>query len=223
MLLLRIAILLGIVTAPSLGSAQDVLATHSSRPQSYLLRGTVKDGGTGRAVVGAQIWPDKKGWGAISDSGGRFELHWPIRSVWTFSVSACGRKALARFQVDFFHDSIIERRISVPRASRRQCQSGDRPPWTVDARDTTLFRGRYTYSWEGGGWLTSCSGQTHWPDWDSALEPLLREHKQREGQRTFVQMRGRVAPSWAGDVFPGPIFLVRTVDEVREPQPDDCP
>ena len=187
-------------------------------PRSYVLRGTVRDSTTGRPVPGAQIWPGLTGWGVVSDSVGRYELRWRYRSVQTFLVRLCGGPDLARVTVDFWRDSVIVRDIAIA-APQHPCPADSRPPWAVDARDTTSFRGHYIASWEGGGWLEACTGERFHPDWGSPLARALRE-RMRSGQRSFVRFRGRVGDD-RNYVF-GPIFLVAKVDEVRDPRPDDC-
>jgi len=200
-------------------------------PENYLLRGTIRDSSTGAPVSGARIWPYLKGWGAVSDERGTYELRWRGRAVETFIVRLCDERNVTTIQVDFFRDSVVQRDISIAASSHRSCTSDERLPWAVDARDTTRFRGHYTYSWEGGGRLRACGGATYAPDWDSALGQKLRQRQQREGQVSFVRFQGRVAPDRLGDDlapgliqvnYPGPIFLVNKVEEVRGPRPGDC-
>jgi hypothetical protein len=188
-------------------------------PRSYVLRGTVRDSATGRPVPGAQIWPVLTGWGVVSDSVGRYELRWGYRAVHAFLVRLCGGPDLARVTVDFWRDSLISRDIAIV-APQHSCRANSRPPWAVDARDTTSFRGHYVYSWEGGGWLEACTGERFHPDRGSPLATALRGRTRSEGQRSFVRFRGRVGDDRSYIV--GPIFLVAKVDEVREPRADDC-
>ncbi len=197
-------------------------------PDDYVLTGTVRDARTGAPLPDIRIWPMEKGWGAVTDSAGRYELRWRGRAVWTFIVRHCGEQNLAAFQVDFFRESSIQHDVSLT-GEPRQCTNEGRLPWSVDARDTTRFRGHYTYSWEGGGWLEACDGSTYLPDWDSKLAAQLSQRQKREGQVTFVRFLGRVAPdnleTPPGTVrmtFPGPLFLVNTVEEVRDPRKNDC-
>jgi len=192
-------------------------------PENYTLRGTVRDTRTGTPIPDARVWPTDKGWGAVTDSAGNYELRWHGRAVWTFVVRHCGERNLDTFQVDFFRDSMIQHDVSLTLPDPR------RLPWAVDARDTVQFRGHYTYSWEGGGWLKACDGSTFSPDWDSELARPLRARQSREGQVTFVQFKGRVAPdsleTSPGMIrlrFPGPLFLVNKVEEVRDPRGNDC-
>jgi hypothetical protein len=200
-------------------------------PKTYLLRGVVRDQSTGAPVADARIWPLHKGWGAVSDEQGRYELRWRGRAVWTFLVRLCEDRNVARFQVDFDEDSVPQRDLMVPASGHFSCPDSDRVPWAVDARDTASFVGHYIYSWEGGGWLETCDGATYSPDWDSVLGKQLRRRQQREGQRSFVRFRGRVAADRMEDDlapglvyvnFPGPLYLVNTVDEVRDARPGDC-
>jgi hypothetical protein len=203
------------VTGASVGAAQGT-------PRSYVLRGTVRDSATGRRVPDAQIWPILTSWGVVSDSGGRYELRWPYRSVHAFLVRLCGGPDLARVTVDFWRDSIINRDISITPSPR--CPVDTRPPWAVDARDTTSFRGHYISSWEGGGWLEACTGERFHPDWGSPLGSALRKRNRRnrsEGRRSFVRFRGRIGDD-RNYAF-GPIFLVVAIEEVRDPRADDCP
>ncbi len=200
-------------------------------PETYLLRGTVRNARTGAPVAGASIWPYLKGWGAVSDPQGNYQLHWRERAVETFIVRHCDERNLATIHVDFFQDSVLQRDVSIEASSDRPCADSDRLPWAVDSRDTTHFVGYYIYSWEGGGWLKACGGATYSPDWDSALAQALRPRHAREGQVSFVRFRGRVARDGLGDApapgyvsmnYPGPLYLVNKVDEVRDPRPDDC-
>jgi hypothetical protein len=200
-------------------------------PENYILRGTVRDSTTGAPVSGARIWPYLKGWGVVSDAQGNYELRWRGRAVWTIIVRLCDDRNVTTIAVDFFRDSVVQRDISIAASSAGPCRSSDRLPWAVDARDTTPFTGHYTYSWEGGGWLETCGGTTYSPDWDSALGQTLKQRQQREGQVSFVRFLGRVAPDRLGDNlapglvrmnYPGPIYLVSKVVEVRDPRPDDC-
>jgi len=194
-------------------------ATAQGTPRSYVLRGTVRDSATDQPVPGAQIWPILTGWGVISDSAGRYELPWGYRSVHSFLVRLCGGPDLARVTVDFWRDSVINRDISIA-GPRQPCPADPRPPWSVDARDTTSFRGHYIYSWEGGGWLEACTGERFHPDWGSPLGSALRGRRRSDGQRSFVRFRGRVGDD--RNYVSGPIFLVAKVDEVRDPRAGDC-
>jgi hypothetical protein len=196
-------------------------------PHNYVLRGTVRNAETATPVPNVRIWPGGKGWGAVTDSAGYYELQWRGRALWTFIVRQCDEHNLTTFQVDFFRDSIVRHDIALPTPTTRSCTSNERAPWAVDARDSTQFQGHYTYSWEGGGWLTACDGKTYQPDWDSELGEALKPRRIREGQVTFVRFQGRVAPD--GLDQPGtfrvgyhPLYLVSRVEEVREPQPIDC-
>ena len=227
----RIALLLYFAAIPAAVRAQAGLAAQRL-PESYLLQGVVRDSVTGAPVAGVAIWPMDKGWGAVSDAHGHFQLRWHGRAVWTFLVRRCNARNLGKVQADFFHDSVVHRNIVINASGQPPCTPGDRLPWSVDARDTTRFRGHYIYSWEGGGWLEACDGRTYTPDWDSALAARLGRRQRREGQRSFVEFRGRVAPDdLAKDVppgmmymdFPGPLYLVSRVDTVRNPKPNDCP
>ena len=198
-------------------------------PESYVLRGAVREARTGAPLAHARIWPMSKGWGAVTDSAGHYELHWQGHAVWTFIVRHCGEQNLTTFQVDFLRDSIVRHDLSVTLPNPNGCSSEDRVPWAVDARDTTRFRGHYTYSWEGGGWLKACDGSTYSPDWDSKLADQLRTRQRKDGQITFVTFRGRVAPDnielapGMGRIgFHGPLYLVSKVEEVRDPRPNDC-
>jgi hypothetical protein len=172
-----------------------------------------------------------KAWGAVTDAAGRFELRWRGRAETTVMVRLCNGPNLAELDVDFSRDSVVRRDISIPAGGRASCRATDRLPWAVDARDTTVFRGHYTYSWEGGGWLEACDGARYAPDWDSPLGRRLRARQQREGQVSFVEMRGRAAldhlsdrlpPGYVIGYDPGPLFLVSQVTAVREPTPADC-
>ncbi len=191
-------------------------------PQSYLLRGTVRDSVTGAPVSNARIWPYLKGWGVVSDEQGTYQLRWQGRAVETLIVRLCDDRNITTLRVDFFRDSVVQQDILISPSVAHPCTSSDRVPWAVDARDTTRFRGHYTYSWEGGGWLEACGRKTFSPDWDSVLGSQLRQRQKREGQVSFVRFQGRVAPDHLGVIFPGPIYLVSTVEEVRDPRPDDC-
>ena len=198
-------------------------------PESYVLRGTVRDAATGAPLPDASIWPIAKRWGAVTDSAGNYELRWRDRGVRTFIVRHCDQRNLTTFPIEFFHDSIIRHDVSVPVPDAQICPKESRHPWAVDERDTTRFVGHYIYSWEGGGWLKACDGTTYDPDWDSKLANRLRNRKTRDGQVTFVRFRGRVVPdnidTPPGLVrvnFPGPLFLVNKVEEVRDARPDDC-
>ena len=200
-------------------------------PASYLLRGTVRDSATGVPVSGARIWPFLKGWGVVSDDQGNYEMRWRGRALETFIVRLCEERNVATIKIDFFRDSVVQRDIPIAVSIVLPCASSARLPWAVDARDTTRFTGHYTYSWEGGGWLEACGGTTYSPDWDSILGQRLRQRQQREGQVSFVRFQGRVAPDRLGDNlapglvqmnFPGPIYLVNKIEEVRDPRPDDC-
>jgi len=197
-------------------------------PDTYVLTGTVRDARTGAPLPDVSIWPMAKGWGAVTDSAGRYELRWRGRAVWTFIVRHCGAQNLATFQIDFFRESSLQHDVSLT-GEPRPCTNEDRLPWSVDARDTTRFRGHYKYSWEGGGWLEDCDGSSYRPDWDSKLAAQLSRRQKREGQITFVRFLGRLAPdnleAPAGTFrmsFPGPLFLVNTVEEVRDAGKDDC-
>jgi len=200
-------------------------------PETYLLRGTVRDSGTGAPVSGARIWPWLKGWGAVSDKQGRYELRWRGRASETFLIRTCDDRNVAQIYVDFFRDSVLDRDITLVPPYRSVCASTERLPWAVDSRDTTRFIGYYIYSWEGGGWLKACGGATYTPDWDSVLGQKLRQRQEREGQISFVRFQGRVARDGLGDDpgpgmvmmgYDGPIYLVSTVEEVRDARPDDC-
>ncbi len=212
-----------VALAPAL-TAQELVRL----PDNYVLAGTVRDARTGAPLPDVSIWPMAKGWGAVTDSAGHYELRWRGRAVWTFIVRHCGEQNLDTFQVDFFRESSIQHDVLLT-GEPRPCINEDRLPWSVDARDTTRFRGHYTYSWEGGGWLEACDGSTYRPDWDSKLAAQLSRRQKREGQVTFVRFLGRVAPdnlaTPPGTVrltFPGPLFLVNKVEEVRDPRKDDC-
>lgn len=200
-------------------------------PRSYLLLGTVRDSATHRPVAGAQVWPVSKSWGTVTDARGHFQLRWHGRAGWTFIVRLCNGPNLATPMVDFFHDPRVRRIVSIDAKALVVCTSNGRPPWAVDSRDTTAFRGHYIFSWEGGGWLEACGGTKYEPDWDSALGAELRRRQQREGQVSFVRFRGRVAPDHLADNLPpgailgnafGSIFIVNRVEEVREARPLDC-
>jgi hypothetical protein len=223
MSLLRALVLLAMCSVESVAQTRvPPPTTKAGLPGSYLLRGTVRDSATGRPVANAQIWPFRERWGVVSDANGVFRLRWHGPSTNTFIVRLCNGANLATTTVDFVRDSVVERDLVIPAAGQRPCTPADRLPWAVDARDTTAFRGHYIYSWEGGGWLEACNHATYDIDWDSALGPRLRPYRRREGQRTFVRFRGRIAEDRLGVSFPGPIFLVRSVEEVRPPRPDDC-
>jgi hypothetical protein len=210
---LRALILLAMCSVESVAQTRVPPATtKAGAPSSYLLRGTVRDSATGRPVANAQIWPFRERWGVVTDANGRFRLRWHGPSTNTFIVRLCNGANLSTTTVEFFRDSVVD----------RSCTSADRLPWAVDARDTTTFKGHYIYSWEGGGWLEACDRATYHLDWDSALGPRLEPYRRREGQRTFVRFRGRIAEDRLGVFFPGPIFLVGSVEEVRPPRPDDC-
>ena len=211
------------------GQAQH--ARHRRLPHSYVLRGTVRDSSTGRPVVGAQIWPYLKAWGAVTDAAGHYELRWRGPAETTVMVRLCNGRNLAELHVDFFRDSLVRRNVVIPATAQAVCRPSDRLPWAVDARDTTSFRGHYTYSWEGGGWLEACDGVRYAPDWDSPFGRQLRTRQQTEGQVTFVEFRGRVAPDHLNEHIPpgyiigndpGPLFLVSRVVGVRDPTPADC-
>ena len=195
-----------------------------------MVRGTVRDSATGKPVSGARIWPYLKDWGVVSDEQGKYEIQWGP-GLETFIVRLCDDRNLATLRVDFLSDSVLHRDISIAASTGSACTKRDRPPWAVDARDTTLFTGHYTYSWEGGGWLEACDGATYTPDWGSALARALQWRRQVEGQVSFLRFRGRVAPDRLGDnlapgvirmTYPGPIYLVNKVEEVRDSRPDDC-
>ena len=200
-------------------------------PHSYVLRGTVRDSSTGKPVVGAQIWPYLKAWGAVTDAAGHYKLRWRGRAETTFIVRLCNGRNLAELHVDFFRDSLVRRNVVIPAIGQPDCRPSERLPWVVDGRDTTSFRGHYIYSWEGGGWLEACGGARYTPDWDSALGRRLRTRQQTEGQVTFVEFRGRVAPDHLNEHIPpgyiiaydpGPLFLVSQVAAVQDPTPTDC-
>lgn len=198
-------------------------------PESYVLQGTVRDSRTGFPVREISIWPVDKGWGAVTDTDGHYELRWRERANWTFIVRHCDQQNLTTFFVEFFRDSIISHDVSITASDTHGCNSESRLPWAVDARDTTHFRGHYYYSWEGGGWLKACDNTTYRPDWDSKLGEQLRRYWTRPGKVAFVRFEGRVAPDniqappgTFSTGFPGPIFLVNKVEEVRDARADDC-
>ena len=193
----------------------------ASSASGYVLQGTVRDSLTHRPVPGVHVWPLYRSWGAVSDAAGRYQLRWPLPAVWIFLVRKCDDQNLTRVSVTFRDTLVIERDILVS-TSAAPCSLAIRAPWATDERDTTSFRGHYIYSWEGGGWLTSCDGHRYHPDWDSPLASALRDHRGREGQRTFVELRGRVAEDGLDIDFPGPLFLVAKVVTTREPSPTDC-
>jgi hypothetical protein len=200
----------------------------------YVLQGTVRDSSTDRPVAGLYVWPIYSHWGAVTDSVGHYEIRWPRPSSHIFFVRGCTERNLATIHVDF-RDSLVLNRDAVIAADPGPCPSGTRAPWAVDASDTVTFNGYYIYSWEGGGWLKSCDRHsTYRVDWESPLGPLLNRHRRREGQRTFVRARGRIAQHEPAELptpqeeyvvrlsFPGPLFLVAQVEEVREPRRGDC-
>lgn len=185
----------------------------------YLVRGVVRDSATGAPVAGAYVWPILQRRGAVADSAGRFEVSHPYTGTWMFLVRLCDDRNLAVLRVEFGDTTVLTREVNVV-VPAQSCPPDWRPPWSVDAaRDTTAFRGHYTYSWEGGGWLTSCDGRNFSIDWESPLGPALRGRRAHEGQRSFVRFRGRVTE----DGFIGrPLFLAARVEEVRPPLATDC-
>ena len=212
------------------GRPQALSALQTQARKTYLLRGTVRDSGTSAPVPGARIWPYLKGWGVVSDTQGNYQLRWEGHGIETFIVRLCDERNLAEEHVQFLDDSIVRRDISVAIREHRPCTREERPSWAVDSRDTARFAGHYIYSWEGGGWLKACDGKTYSPDWDSVLAEKLKRWR-RNGQVSFVRFQGRVAPDRLGEKvdsglvlghFPGPIYLVSRVDEVRNARPDDC-
>ena len=198
-------------------------------PESYVLQGTVRDARSGRPVPGVSIWPIYKGWGAVTDSAGRYQLRWHELANWTFIVRRCDQQNLTTFFVEFFRDSVIRNDVSIAVPDTSACTKASRLPWAVDGRDTTRFRGHYHYSWEGGGWLEACDSTTFQPDWDSKLGDQLRRRQGREGQVSFVRFQGRVTPDnievppgLVRSTFPGHLFLVNKVEEIRAPRDNDC-
>jgi len=227
----RVVVLLIGLWPPSEAGGQATLTPVGGLPESYVLRGTIRDTSTGVPVSEARIWPYLRGWGVISDKEGNYELRWRGPGVETFIVRRCDERNLATVSVDFLRDSVLQRDIAIAGSLNRECTSGDRLPWAVDGRDTTRFTGHYTYSWEGGGRLEACDGTRYSPDWDSALGQKLRQRQKRDGQVSFVRFRGRIAQDHLADKlrpgfvhvnYPGPLFLVHTVEEVRPPRRGDC-
>jgi hypothetical protein len=218
--LLRIGV--GIWLASACSGARPVPDSSAAPSAKYHLRGIVRDSATGRPVPGVWVWPIYRSWGVTTDSEGQFNLEWPYSSFHTFLIRKCSDENLASVGVEFRDTTVIERQIQVI-APLGQCAADVRPPWAVDARDTTQFRGFYVYSWEGGGFLLSCVGEMFQMDWDSPLGPLVRGRRGEEGQHTFVRARGRIAVATrTGYSTGGELFLVGKVEEVRDPRSEDC-
>ncbi len=216
----RTALVLLGLGLPAKASAQGTSPPSGDRvPDSYVLRGTVRDAETGTPVSGVRIWPLLKNWGALSDQEGHYELRWRGFATESFLIRLCEDQNLATITVGFFDDSIVTRDIRIAASKERPCTSSDRLPWAVDVRDTTRFTGHYIYSWEGDGWLEACNGARYSPDWDSALGQRLRQWQQRDGQVSYVRFQGRVAPDHLSDRdsgtviigYQGPLFLAGKV------------
>ena len=215
-------------TALALGATLLAACSHTpqlppTRPKltRYVLQGTIRDAMTARPVSGVYIWPIFQSWGVLTDSAGRYRLEWVNPAFMTFLIRRCTEENLGHLGVDFRTELLIERDVTIF-ANPGPCPNHVRPPWQVDASDTTLFQGHYIYSWEGGGWLEDCDNRTYHVDWDSPLDAALRDRRQQEGQVTFLRLRGRIAEDHLGVVFPGPLFLVDRVEEARDPRDADC-
>lgn len=193
------------------------------------VRGTVRDSTTGRPLPGIYVWPFRRAWGAITDFDGRYELHgFYTGGEDTIILRYCTDSNLAVVHLDFTSSPVLERDTTVAIVDQ-SCSQEARSPWAVDGSDTTSFKGHYIYSWEGGGWLQSCDQQRYSVDWSTAggewhsspWEPL-RAYQREEGQRAFVQARGRVSDDHL-NVFPsGSLFLVQRIEELRDARAGDC-
>jgi hypothetical protein len=193
------------------------------------VQGTIRDAVTGRPLAGIYVWPFRRAWGAITDSAGRYELRgFYTGGQGTIILRYCADSNLAVIHLDFRTSHALERDTTLT-LDDRSCPEEPRAPWAVNESDTTSFRGHYIYSWEGGGWLSSCDQRTYSIDWSSVggewhsspWEPL-RAYQRKEGQRAFVRARGRVSKDYL-DVFPsGPLFLVERIEELRDARKGDC-
>jgi hypothetical protein len=202
----------------SLASA-DAQATNQSA--TYLLQGVVRDSASGSPLQSVFVWPAWQRNGAITDSLGRYSFRWRAGAPHLLYVGRC-EFTLEQRQPPWLADSVLTYEILLPTRYQQSCPNSPRAPWVVDATDTTTLVGIYTYSWEGGGWITRCDGKTFRPDWQSPWREALAGKIEREGHRLFVRIRGRLANDGYGGSFPGSLFLTYQVEEVRPERPNDC-
>ena len=213
---LRIGLLLLILSVACAGGQ----TPRVDLPPGSIIRGTITDSTTGRPISGLYIWPFRRAYGAVTDSNGQFEFPDQF-GINTFIVRACNDSNLTTVWADFSKSERVETRDTIPMPPF-PCPQRTRPPWSVDASDSTMFTGIYTYSWEGGGWFTECGGKTHDMDLAAPILARLREYMKEEGQQTFLRMRGRVVDDHLRIFFPGPLLLAGSLIEVRPTRSNDC-
>jgi hypothetical protein len=202
----------------AIGMFAHLLCAAAVGGQGYVVKGTVRDS-VGKTISGAYIWPMFESRGVVTKRDGTFGIKMPPAGINTLLVRRCENQPPQRIRLVWNSSlHVLERDVVLPVVA--DCSPG-RAPWSVDARDTVSFRGYYVYSWEGGGWLESCDGRSFEVDWDSPLGDKLRSRQKREGQKTFIQLRGRVAGYGRG-TFTESVFLVRKVSSIHSPRSDDC-
>ena len=196
-------------------------ATAPATTPTYVVQGIVRDSATAQPLAGIYVWPLLESRGTVTDSLGTFTFSWPYPVHHTLLIQSCPFRSLSMPRADLRHDTTTTLDIAI-RIPQEMCDQPQRPPWSVAPTDTATFRGFYFYSWEGGGLLRSCDGRLFFPDWESPLGPILRQRQQREGQRTFLRLTGRIVDDGLDTLVPTDFFLVGRIDEARPPEPGDC-
>lgn len=191
---------------------------------TYRISGSVVDKESQNPISGAQIWIYRTRFGDITGSDGNFSLELTSKRVGRTSLYAyiCGNSLGNKKWLDLKTDAdtidlTYKYQISIPEV----CPDLERPPWSIDSKDTTKYKGHIYFTWEGGTYLETCDGQTYVPTWPE--NTTLWKKSPEEGERKFILFTGRPLQEVEGYTsVPGPIFHVKEILKLKSPNSQNC-